>query len=321
VDCATFNTPDSDLPTSEFYWMRGLFITPASANGQGPQTTFVTAGDALLLEARVYNYSLVDTNASALSTPAASVHGRFYGQPWDNGNGNFSADADAFLISEKVVTQPIPGFNTGSGSNWQMVQTTFDTSGYDNTYLVFWVVVWMEDADGNLVPEMADHGLMSLPGPLTSLADVPIEAHSNNVGFYNQPIYMAQAGSVQAPLARAGSVQGQPPTPAPESVKIKHVKISHDQVAQGKKAVVAATLQNGSVAARRVQVIFYDGDPQRGGKVFDVEHIPYIRAKDTYVVRVPFRSSICGKHDIFVVGDVGGPDPAKRKTHVQVDCR
>jgi hypothetical protein len=306
VDCATFNAPDlTDLPTSEFYWMRGLFVTPASAQGQGPQTTFVTAGDALLLEARVYNYSLADM------APDTRVRVRFYGQRWDNTAGHFSGDA--FLIGEQVA-QPIPGFNSpsaGSGYNWEMVSTTFDTAAYADTYLVFWVVVWMEDGSGNLVPEMADHGLAGIPGSLTSLADVPIEAHSNNVGFYNQPVFVAPAGSAQA----------QSPAPVHGNMRIPRAHVAPRLVAPGEKAVVAATLRSRRDAVRGVQVVFYDGDPQQGGKVFDVDFVPHLRANDTYVVRVPFRPTACGRHDIFVVADAGGEAVATEKAHVRVGCR
>jgi hypothetical protein len=60
ANCAAFNLPEPDVWTSEFHWMKGFLITQASANGTGPQTTQATAGDQLLLQARVYNYSLTD---------------------------------------------------------------------------------------------------------------------------------------------------------------------------------------------------------------------------------------------------------------------
>ena len=88
----------------EFYFMKGLYITPASANGHGPQITQAPAGESLQLQARVYNYSLADMPAGT------AVHVRFYGQQWDN----------TALISRVGVrdpgghARPIPGFNSTS---------------------------------------------------------------------------------------------------------------------------------------------------------------------------------------------------------------
>src|SRR5262249_15806255 len=60
-DLITFNDADPQAPLStDFYFMKGLYITPASANGEGPQVQQIAKGDGLRLTARVYNYSLVD---------------------------------------------------------------------------------------------------------------------------------------------------------------------------------------------------------------------------------------------------------------------
>ncbi|HXJ81366.1 MAG TPA: VCBS repeat-containing protein [Candidatus Methylomirabilis sp.] len=292
-DCLTFNAPDlDDLPTSEFHWMRGFFITPASANGQGPQTVQATAGDQLLLQVRIYNYSLVDMPAGT------KVHARFYGQKVTT-KGHF--EGPSFLIGEAVI-DPIPGFNSptaGSNPNWSMAGTTFDTTPYPDTNLVFWVVVWMEDASGGLVPEMADHGLTQIPGTLTSLADVPIEAHSNNVGYYNQSIYIAPPSGATATKSAA------PQSPfAITDVKLESGVSGHGvNVAVVKvpdKTVVAATLRAGEADESGLLVRFFDGHPAHGGRMFDVEMVPRIGGGQTWTARVPFRPKTCGVHRIWV---------------------
>ena len=46
-DVVTLNEADPSNPAdSEFYWMKGLYITPAGANGNGSQIVQATAGDA-----------------------------------------------------------------------------------------------------------------------------------------------------------------------------------------------------------------------------------------------------------------------------------
>jgi hypothetical protein len=53
----------------------------------------------------------------------------------------------------------------------------------------------MEDTNGNLVPEMPDHGLASNPESLAfnQITDVPTQRHSNNVGMWpvDTPFFIA----------------------------------------------------------------------------------------------------------------------------------
>src|SRR5215471_3753233 len=95
LNCASLSPSDPEDPwLSDFHTMRGLFITGAEAGGQGPQLDTATAGDRLLLQARVYNYSL------AAMPPGTTVHTRFYGIPWNNNNN--TANGPSFLIGETV---------------------------------------------------------------------------------------------------------------------------------------------------------------------------------------------------------------------------
>jgi hypothetical protein len=102
LTCTTATSDDPIL--ADFYRMKGFFITPADANGNGPSRSVATAGDQLSLAVRVYNYSLVNTNDSSLSHPAASIRVRFYGQLFEDGQ----LQGPGFLIGETEI-----GFITG----------------------------------------------------------------------------------------------------------------------------------------------------------------------------------------------------------------
>jgi hypothetical protein len=121
---ASFNfaQPSNISPLlQDFYHMKGLFITSAAANGQGPTSSCTVDGDQLLLQARVYNYSMVETTAP--------VHVRFYGQLYDGSTGNLPGPS--FLIGEDVVAS-IPGFQSpapGVPPNWVLASTAFNTTG------------------------------------------------------------------------------------------------------------------------------------------------------------------------------------------------
>jgi hypothetical protein len=284
-DMMTFNSANAADPAgNEFYFMKGLYITPASANGLGPQLTQTTAGESIQLQARVYNYSLADMPVGT------AVHVRFYGQQWDNTTYNFTGAA--FVIQE-VTLAPIPGFNSpstgGQRPNWALASTTFDTTKYPDTYLVFWVVVWMEQ-NGQLVPEVAGHGLTAIPAATTAPAAVAIEAYSNNVGFYNLPFFVAP------PTSRLGAAP-----PAAGDLTVQEVATAPTNVLLFDKAMVTATLATDDTSLDAVYVLFYDGDPQQGGETFDAELISHIRTHDTYVTQVKFQPRTCGPHTVVVV--------------------
>jgi hypothetical protein len=76
-----FNAPVANFDLGavpEFYYMRGFFITPAGANGAGPNRTVLdpAEADGYDLQVRVYNYSLRDTQLAG----AARIKVRVYGQ-------------------------------------------------------------------------------------------------------------------------------------------------------------------------------------------------------------------------------------------------
>ena len=124
--CTTATSNDPILV--DFYRMKGLFITPADANGNVLSRSVATAGDQLTLTTRVYNYSLVDTHDPNLSHPTASIQVRFYGQPVDAGR----LQGQAFLIGQTEIGF-MTGFksvNTGTGgTNWTVASVPFDTGG------------------------------------------------------------------------------------------------------------------------------------------------------------------------------------------------
>jgi hypothetical protein len=318
MNCATLSPNSPNNPwDSEVHWMRGLFITTVEANGQGSPIEQATAGDKLLLQARVYNYSLTD-----MAPDTTTVHVRFYGQPWDASPNHNSPIGNSFLIGE-AVTGTIPAFNAQSTApNWQLVGTTFDTNTFDQTkngdvYLTFWVVVWMEDASGNLVGEMPGHGLTGIPGTLNSLADAATleETYSNNVGFYKLAFYVLPPPS--SPTAAHVPSKGVRPP-----VRMGKVEVSAHQVAPDERILVSTTLHIADQPIRGgLIVLFYDGDPAAGGRAFDAERVVYLRAHDTYDVHVPFRASVCGKHDLVVVAGGGTAFEHTRKANLHVKCK
>ena len=66
-----------------------------------------------------------------------------------------------------------------------------------------------------------------------------------------------------------------------------------------------------------VTVFFYDGVPGAGGRLFDVETVPHVRANAAYAAQVVFRPPTCGPHTIVVVARPASGLPASGPTTVQ----
>jgi len=318
-----FNILDrDDVQSTGGYEMKGLFVLPNGAV-TGPQLTLVNEGDTIQLSARVYNYSRLDM--AQATPPVAHVKVQFYGQQWDTTTQQFVGDA--FLINNNTVSlDPIAGNNVNNtGLNAAIATTTFDTAtcplpgGCGGVSLKFWIVVWMEDASGNLVPEYQDHGLNAIPtAPFTSLGQVDVEPISNNVGYYDQDVYICPQGS-QCTVPPGGL--------SPEALAIEEVVVScgahqravgrdrparcrvsggpgrdrRHRLKRFQTAEVGVRLRSGPQPIGAVLVTFYDGDPANGGEVFEVEHVPFIAANTSHLVKVRYQPRTPGTHDIVAV--------------------
>ncbi|HWO99718.1 MAG TPA: VCBS repeat-containing protein [Methylococcus sp.] len=289
MNCASFNPPDySDLWSSEFHAMKGLLISPAEANGVGPQISEATAGDSIRLDLRVYNYSLMDMPAGS------SVIVRFYGQPWDP--NTLDPVGDSFLI-DQVTLAPLPGFNSNSTGgiqpNWTIASTTaLNTAAYSDQHLAFWAIVWMQDAQGNLIQEMPGHGLTGIPGTLDSIvAAAPIlEPYSNNIGLYRKLFYIKP---------RAGDSAA---TEAGESAfAIDSVSVSPKRAHLHQKVTVQAFVQASGDPVHGAEAVLYDRVGKGPERAFEHEPISHIRPNEAHQIRVPFRPSQCGTHTITLV--------------------
>jgi hypothetical protein len=272
----------------------------------------VQAGDQLKLQARVYNYSL------KAMPPDSRVHVRFYVQLFNK--NTHEKEGDSILIgtpdalgNQDVVLDPIPPFSDhGAEPNWKLASTDFDTTLYGGKNLVFWVIVWAQDASGKLLQEMPGHGLKSIPGVLKSFADVQMEEqYSNNVGFYNEGFYVF---SKDASLTASGS--GEPAT-----INIGKIQLSSESAVPGQILDVSAQLSATENSASGVDAVFYEGDPNAGGTAFGYELSPYIAENDTYQVKAPYVASTCGTHQLFVVvGQGTSHEIVRRAPPVRVDC-
>jgi hypothetical protein len=327
ADCVTFNPFPASSPTDANLWaaeslyMKGLLITSADVNGNltgaGPQIPQATAGDKILLQARIYNDSFTDITSNQ------TIVTQFYAEPWDPSPAVNAATGPAFLIEQKTLAG-LPGFAspnaTTSSPNWTVVSTDkLDTSAYSDQYLLFWVLVYIEQPDPHtgqmeLVSEQPEHGLTQLPSaPFSSVSDAEsvLEPHSNNLGFYKYAFYIAAKG--------AGS--GLPGNQA--GLSVTGLSVSPATVRSGQAAIVTAEI-NAKNATEGASIAFYDGPPTRGGTIFDVDDIAHIRAGGAVTAQTTYHPSGCGLHPIYVTPlDVpfSIKTAARVKLHVAGSCK
>jgi hypothetical protein len=305
----SFNAPTSAPPMEQdFYRMKGFYIVagdvPALPDGsfQGPALSQATAGDALRLVARVYNYSLAPMPAGTTLTV------RFYLQQVSGG----ATIASAILINEVTGVPAIPPFPGSSCSsdpdspsppNWVNVSTPFNTTGLtpedSPTQWIFWVVVWMEDQNGNLVAELPGHGLTASPASLsfTDASQVPVEPYSNNVGLYGSysPFVINPPGQGTTPSAiERGDL-------AIAAMTVGGQAASGMSIRLDRKVAVAVDLvaPRGDVGSHLVA--FYDGVPGQGGRAFDVLRVAGVSTGTPYRARTYFRPETCGPRTLVAV--------------------
>ncbi len=170
----------------------------------------------------------------------------------------------------------------------------------------------MQDRTGNLVPEIEGHGLQAVPAAqLNSLADVNAEGYTNNVGFYRAVF------TVLPPKTALGA----PPPANLQALDIGKIKLSVPEPLLNQTVYVSALISSGDDYSASATAMFYDGDPDASGKLFDIEAVPYLGAHDSAVVRVPYHVQSCGVHTLFIVTGKGTAyESVRRSAPVRVSC-
>jgi hypothetical protein len=97
----------------------------------------------------------------------------------------------------------------------------------------------------------------------------------------------------------------------------EEISFSNDKPKKGEEVVILAKISNSNHRDfRNIHVYFYEGDPDNGGNLFDVELIPYIEADNSYTVSVPWNTYVkAGEYQIYVVvsGNIGDTNDENNK--------
>ncbi len=304
-NCVSFNEPQpDDLWNSEFYMMRGLLVTVDGATG--PQRATASVGDDVYLQARVYNYSLQDM------PDGSQVHVRFYRQQIVN----TKPTSDSELIAETTL-DPLTGFASAVSQNvenWAVAVAPFTlTDDMADKYYLFWVVVWAEDSNNQLIQDLPEHGLTEIPQTLTAIGDVPLEPYSNNAGYLHMPFYVQPTPTtVQADAATSTSAGAL----GIENFLVTRTEPLESHIALGERLLLAADVTSAGGATDGAVVYFSVSDGQNVS-VYDVEIIPHIRNGDGFRVSIPFRAENCGNQEIGI--EVNGANGVRTEETIDIE--
>jgi hypothetical protein len=250
--------------------MKSLFFL----DGDGkPFGYSIKEGKPVTVKVRVYNYSFVDV-VNEVEVKIEARAREKTSDPW----------GDRFEVGTATIPSiegsSIKGFMSSSASppepNWKYASVTFDTTDRAGKYYQFWVTVDPDDK----IDELTGHDNE--------------EEYKNNEGYFGISLYVEETSGLLAP---------------PEG-DLFHEKmfLSSDTPQEGEEVMVSSKISATERDFRHVTVDFYDGDPDEGGKLFDLELIPYIVANSSYLVSVPWNThGKVGTHEIYVVinGKIG----------------
>ncbi len=305
----TFGAANDEPYMSQWHHMRGLLVTVGAPGG--PQRISAQVGDAIYLQARVYNYSLkaMDSNDQ--------IKVQFYRQGYEDS----ALIGDATLIEESTVGPLAAYGNSALTPNWTTATANFTaTEEISGTYQVFWVVTWAEDAGGNMVQEVNGHGLNSKPGTLTSIVQVPIQAgpvvptttgsgttsFTNNVGLYHQPFCIGVCGN---------SLAASPESP---TLTIRNLVAAISEHQRFTQYLIEAELHAENGTAEAVQISLIE---EHGGQrtILDTDILPIV-AEGHQVVRIPYAPRECGDQTLLLEVRSSNAGSSVQPLKVEAQC-
>jgi len=249
--------------------MKGLFFFDSDGKPFGYS---IEEKKPVTVKARIYNYSFVDVaDDVAVKIEAQEKTGDTWGDRFEVGTATIPS----------IEGSSIKGFMSSSASppapNWEYASVTFDTTGRAGKYYQFWVTIDPDDK----IDELTGHDNE--------------EEYENNEGYFGIPLYVEETS-------------GTGPSPSEGDLFHEEMFLSDDTPQEDEEIMVSSRISAMERDFRHVTVDFYDGDPDEGGELFDIELIPYIAANSSYLVSVPWKThGKVGTHEIYVVinGKIG----------------
>jgi len=143
-----------------------------------------------------------------------------------------------------------------------------------------------------------------------------VEPFSNNVGVYNQVFVVTEfeesVGVFPMYTDDPGGIPQTTTNGLGDPIFIQVLNALPGEVVPGDRSELNLIVNNFDGIPHSVILLYYDGDPDAGGSLFDMEIVPRVPSEDTFRVKNTSIPRSCGTHTIFVkmFGNDGSSDIA-----------
>lgn len=231
----------------------------------------ISLGDTATIAVRVHNFSLTDCAPTTV---------RFEAAPYDPDTGETGS---AFTLGT-AQTSRIDRWGA-QNPNWKETTLDWDTSALSEGNYKILVTV---DPSGQIA---------ELPGRALN------EAFDNNRGWF--PVFLHKKDSIAA-TERTGA------TNLKGGLSLGNAPSNGKSFAPGESVIFRGSVLNeGDVSVRSIKVLFFDGDPAKGGKAFAGKIVPGVLPGASYSLVVKHAFETPGTHRVHmrVVPRQGDPAP------------
>ena len=183
-----------------------------------------------------------------------------------------------------------------------------------DTWWIFWVLVWAENSNGDIVEELPGYGFTNSsfrPGDVyNSILDVPIEivsveeagenvqtSFTNNIGFWPQEFYVAPL-TINDELFTS-TENGE--------IAIENITVEMDNIFVDDEIQIEADVRSIGARTQALTVTLHEGHPDDTEETYDIEIISHILADDSNKFRVLYQPKLCGERDLYISAGPEGP--------------
>ena len=245
--------------------IRGIFFRDAEGMDLG---TALPLGDTATIAVRVHNFSLAD---------CASTTVRFEAATYDT---DTNTTGTPFLLGT-VQTPRINRWGATS-PNWEEITFDWDTSSLsEGNYRVF-------------VTLNPDGAVSELPGRALN------EAFDNNQGWYDIFVHQKDSAAT-ASLATKGLKAETLALNLKGGLSLGNAPSNGKSFAPEESVLFRGSVSNaGDVSVRSIKVLFFDGDPAKGGKAFAGKIVPGVLPGASYSLVVKHAFETPGTHRVHM---------------------
>ncbi len=256
---------DDETENPDARKIRGIFFRDAKGVDLGAA---IPLGDTATIAVRVHNFSLAD---------CASTTVRFEAAPYDPDTGN---TGNAFTLG----TVQTPRIDRWGAQNPNWTEATFD-----------WDTSTLSEGNYKILVTLDPSGQIGeLPGRALN------EPFDNNRGWF--PVFLHKKDSIAAAeRATTERSENELASNLKGALSVTNAPSNGKSFAPEESVLFRGSVSNaGDVSVRSIKVLFFDGDPAKGGKAFAGKIVPGVLPGASYSLVVKHAFETPGTHRVHM---------------------